>query len=54
MTVDMEGTINPCLIKGNNYEGGDITGIVDTIAGLTRLKSVLLSSIKVSSYNITL
>ena len=33
ITVDMEGTINPNLNKGNNYEGGDITGIMDTIVG---------------------
>ncbi|KAH9786028.1 reverse transcriptase domain-containing protein [Citrus sinensis] len=45
MTVDMEGTINPGLNKGNNYEGGDITGIMDTIAGsqhfLTKLGQLL-------------
>ncbi|KAH9648318.1 reverse transcriptase domain-containing protein [Citrus sinensis] len=33
MTIDMEGTIKSGLNEGNNYEGGDITGIVNTIAG---------------------
>ena len=37
ITVDMEGTINPSLNKGNNYEGGDITRIVDTIVGSQHL-----------------